>query len=66
MRKPRNLSAGTAFDALEWEEGEFLDEFEGVPKEYASAIIALLGGDIAAEIERDTIKKPGKKSRKAA
>jgi len=46
--------------------GEFLDEFEGVPKAYAAAILTLLGGDIGAEIERDTIHKPGRKSRKAA
>lgn len=36
---------------------EFLEDFDGVPKEYAIAVLALLGGDLAAEIKRDTRRK---------
>ena len=37
---------------------EFLDEFEGVPKEFAIAVLALLGGDLQAEIKTDARRKP--------
>lgn len=31
---------------------EFLDEFEGVPREYAVALLSLLGSDLNAELSR--------------
>ena len=36
---------------------EFLDEFEGVPKEYATAVLNLVNGNLASELERETREK---------